>query len=259
MSFYLSVQGGHLSHWGFISFFQEDEKRVKLSFLNQQFLVVVGVQSLSPVQLFATPWTAACLPCPSLFPRVFSNSCPLSQWFHPTISSSVTHFSCHQSFPTSESFPVSQLFHIRWPKHRSFSFTSVFPMSIQGLFSLGVTGLILQSKGLSRAFSMPQSESISSSVLNLHYGPTSYPYMTIGKATTLIIWTFVRKVMSLLLNMLSRLIIAFLSRSKHLLVSWLESPSAVILEPKKMVSISISSPSVCHEMMGLDAEIFIFF
>ena len=108
-------------------------------------------------------------------------------------------------------------------------------MSIQGLFSLGVTGLILQSKSLS----IPQFESINSSVLNLRYGLTPYPYMTIGKATTLIIRTFVRKVMSLLLNMLSRLIIAFLSRGKHLLISWLESPSAVILEPKKINSRSV--------------------
>ena len=73
-------------------------------------------------------------------------------------------------------------------------------------------------------------------------------------------WTFVGNVMSLLLNMLSRLLIAFLPRSKRLLISWLKSPSAMILEPKKMKSVilSIVSPSICHEVMGLDAMILVF-
>ena len=88
----------------------------------------------------------------------------------------------------------------------------------------------------------------------------SHPYMTTGKNTTLIRWTFVGKVMSLLLNMLSRLVIAFLPRSKRLLISWLQPPSAVILEPKKIksVTVSIVSPSICHEVMGLDAVILVF-
>ena len=81
--------------------------------------------------------------------------------------------------------------------------------------------------------------------------------MTTGKSITL---TFVGKVMSLLFNMLSRLVTAFLPRSKRLLISWLQSPSAVILEPKKRnsVTVSIVSPSICHERMGLDAMIFVF-
>ena len=80
--------------------------------------------------------------------------------------------------------------------------------------------------------------------------------MIIGKTLTLTIWTFVGKVMPLLFSMLSRLIIAFLLRSKHLLISWLQSPSAVILEPKKIKSgtLSIVSPSICHEVMGPDAN-----
>ena len=88
----------------------------------------------------------------------------------------------------------------------------------------------------------------------------SHPYMTTGKTITLTRWTFVGKVMSLLFNMLSRLVIAFLPRSKCLLISWLQSPSAVILEPKKIkfVTVSIVSPSICHEVMGLDAMIFVF-
>ena len=84
--------------------------------------------------------------------------------------------------------------------------------------------------------------------------------MTTGKKIALTIWTFVGKVMSLLFNMLSRLVTTFLPRSKHLLISWLQSPSAVILEPKKIksVTLSIVSPSICHEVMGPDAMIFVF-
>ena len=88
----------------------------------------------------------------------------------------------------------------------------------------------------------------------------SHPYMSTGKIIALTRWTFVGKVMSLLFNMLSRLVIAFLPRSKHLLISWLQSPSAVILEPSKIKSDTVStvSPSICCEVMGLDAMIFVF-
>ena len=88
----------------------------------------------------------------------------------------------------------------------------------------------------------------------------SQPYTTTGKATALTRRTSVGKVMSLLLNMLSRLVITFLPRSKHLLLSWLQSPSAVILEPRKIKSATVStvSPSICHEVMGPDAVIFVF-
>ena len=88
----------------------------------------------------------------------------------------------------------------------------------------------------------------------------SHPYMTIGKTIALTRWTFVGKVMSLLLNMLSRLVITFLPRSKRLLISWLQSPSAMIWGPKKVKSVTVStvSLSICHEVMGLDAMILIF-
>ena len=88
----------------------------------------------------------------------------------------------------------------------------------------------------------------------------SYPYTTTGKTIALTRQTFVDKVMSLFFNMLSRLVITFLPRSKHLLISWLQSPSAVILEPRKIKSATVStvSPSICHEVMGPDAMIFIF-
>ena len=88
----------------------------------------------------------------------------------------------------------------------------------------------------------------------------SHPYMTAGKTIALTSWTFVGKVISLLYNMPFRLVITFLPRSKHLLISWLRSPSAVILEPRKIKSAPVStvSPSICHEVMGLDAMILVF-
>ena len=88
----------------------------------------------------------------------------------------------------------------------------------------------------------------------------SHPYITTGKTIALTMWTFVGKVMSLIFNMLSRLVIAFLPKSKHLLILWLQSSSAVILEPKKIksVAVSIVSPSVSHEVMGPDAMILVF-
>ena len=88
----------------------------------------------------------------------------------------------------------------------------------------------------------------------------SHPYMTTGKTIPLTRWTFVGRVMSLLFNMLSRLVIPFLPRSKRLLISWLQSPSAVILDPKKIMSLTVSivSPSTCREVMGLDAMILVF-
>ena len=88
----------------------------------------------------------------------------------------------------------------------------------------------------------------------------SHPYMTTGKTTALTRWTFVDKVMSLLFYMLSRLVITFLPRSKRLFISWLQSPSAVILEPRKikLATVSTVSPSICHEVMGLDAMILVF-
>ena len=88
----------------------------------------------------------------------------------------------------------------------------------------------------------------------------SHPYMTNGKTIALIRQTFVSKVMSLLFNMLSRFVIASLPRSKHLLISWLQSPSAVILEPRKINSVTVSTfyPSICHEVVGLDAMILAF-
>ena len=113
------------------------------------------VQSLSLVQLFATPWTAARLASLSPTPGVHSDSCPLSWWCHPAISASVVPFSsCLQSLPASESFPMSQLFPSGGQRIEVSASASALPMNIQDWFPLGWTGWIsLQSKGLSRAFS----------------------------------------------------------------------------------------------------------
>ena len=117
------------------------------------YFTFVVVQSLSSVWLFATPWTAACQASLSTTPGACSNSCPLSQWCHPTVSSSVIPFSsCLQSFPASESFPMSRLFA---SGSRSIGASaSVLPMNIQDWFPLGLTSLMfLLSKGLLRVFS----------------------------------------------------------------------------------------------------------
>ena len=124
-------------------------------------------------------------------------------------------------------------------------------MSIQDWFSLGLTGWIsLQSKGHSRVFSNTTVQKHQFFGAQVSLWSNSYPYMTTGKTIALTTRTFVGKVMSLLYNMLSRFVIAFLPRSKCLLTSWLQKPSDVILEPKKMksVTVSIVSPSICHKV-----------
>ena len=118
----------------------------------------------------------------------------------------------------------------------------------------------MQSKGLS---SLLQHHSSEASILRcsaFFIVQLSHPYMTTGKTIALTRQTFVGKVMSLLFNMLSRLVIGFHPRSKRLLISWLQSPSAVILKPPKIKSFTVStvSPSMCHEVMGLDAMILVF-
>ena len=115
-----------------------------------------SIQSLSHVRLFVTPWTAhARLPCPSPTARAYTNSCPSSQWCHPTISSSVVPFSSHlQSFPASGSFQISPFFELDDQSIAASASASVLPMNIQDWFTLGWTGLIsLLFKGISRVFS----------------------------------------------------------------------------------------------------------
>ena len=175
-------------------------------------------------------------PCPLPTPGVYLNSCPSSRWCHPAIWPSVIPFSsCLQSLTASGSFTMSQLFAWGGQSTVVSASASVLPMNIQDWSPLGWTDWIsLQSKVLSSLF---QHHNSKASILRHSAFFTVqliYPYMTTGKTIALTRWTFVGKIMSLLFNMLSRLVITFLPRSKHLLISWLQSPSAVILDPPKI-------------------------
>ena len=174
-----------------------------------------------------------------------------------------------QSLPVSSSSPCAlSLSSIRvfsnesalWIRCPNVS-ASVLPMNIQDWFSLGLTYLItLLSKGLSRVFSNTAAQKIVLWRLAFFMVQHSHQYMTTRKTIALAIWTSVSKAMSLLFNMLSTFVIAFLQRSKHLLILWLQSPSTVILEHKiiKSLSVSIVSTSTCNEVMGLDAMMLVF-
>ena len=196
------------------------------------------------------------LPCPALSPGVCSNSCPLSWWCYPAISSSAAPFSfCLQSFLASGSFLISQLF--ASGSQTIGASASVLPMNVQGWLPLGLTGLIsLQSKGLSIVFS--STTFWKHQFFNAQPSfQLSHPYMTTGKTIALTRWTFVSKVMSLLFNVLSRLVTAFLPKSKHLLISWL--PSAPSGAPQNKVSHCFKCfPTYLPWMMGLDAVISVF-
>ena len=135
------------------------------------------------------------------------------------------------TFSSIRVFCNESVLHIRWPKYRSFSFSISPSNEYSGLISFRTILISLQSKGLSRVFSNKSYSSKASILLCSAFFVVqlSHPYMTSGKIITLTRWTFVGKVMSLVFNMLSRLVIAFLPRNKHLLISWLQSPFAVIL------------------------------
>ena len=165
-------------------------------------------------------------------------------------------------FPSIRVFSNESVFHIRWPKYWSFSFnispsnehSRLISFRMDWLDLLAVQGTL---KSLLQHHSSKGSIPLRSAFFIVQH---SHPYMTTGKTIALTRWTFVEKVMSLFLNMLSRLVITFLPRSQCLLISWLQSPSAVILEPRKIKSDTVStvSPSISHEVMGQDAMIFIF-
>ena len=182
-------------------------------------------------------------PCPSPTPGVQPNPCPLSWWCHSTISSSAIHFSCClQSFPEVSSHQVTKVWR--------FSFSISPSNEYSGLISFRIDwfNLLAIQRTLKRLLQRHNSKASILWCSAFFMVQHSHQYMTTGKTAALTIWTFVGKVRSLLLNTLSRFVIAFLPRSKCLLISWLQSPSAVILEPKKRkpVTTSTFSPSVCH-------------
>ena len=164
-------------------------------------------------------------------------------------------------FPSIRVFSSESPLHIRWPKYCSFSF-SISPSSEHSglIFRMDWLDLLAVQGTLK---SLIQHHSSEASILwcsAFFIIQLSHRYVTTGKTIALTRQTFVDKVMSLLFNMLSRLVITFLPRSKHLLISWLQSPSAGILEPPKIKSATVSpvSPSICHEVMGPDAMILVF-
>ena len=169
----------------------------------------------------------ATLPCPPSL-GVCSNSCPLSRWCHPTVLPSVIPFSsCPQFFPASGSFPMLGL-HIRWPKYWSFSISPSSEYSRLISFRIDWFDL-LAVQGTLKSFL--QHHSSKESILwhsAFFIVQISHPYITTGKTIALTVRTFLGKVRSLLFNMLSRFVMAFLPKSKHLLISWLWSLSAVI-------------------------------
>ena len=152
--------------------------------------------------------------------------------------------------------------HMRWPKYWRVSLSISPSNEHPGLISFRMDWLdLLAVQGTLKT--LLQHHTSKASILRrsaFFIVQLSHPYMTTGKNIALTRWTFVHKVMSQLSDMLSRLVITFLPRNKCLLVSWLQSPSAVILEPRKIKSDTVStiSPSICHEVMGPDAMIFVF-
>ena len=223
-----------------------------------------SVQSLNRIRLFVTPWIAAhqaslsitnsqsllkLMPIETVMP--FSHlilCCPLL--LLPPIPPSIRVFSNESTL------------RMRWPSTGVSASASVLPMKSQDWSPLGWTGWIsLQSKGLSRVFSNTHSSKASILLHSAFFTvQLSHPYMTTGKTIALTRRTYVEKVMSLLFSMLSRLVRTFLPRNKCLLISWLQSPSAMIVKPPKIKSATVStvSPSISHEVMGPDAMILVF-
>ena len=216
---------------------------------------------LSHVQLFATPWTKAHQASLSI-----TNSRSPTKPISIELVKPSNHLILHcilllllSIFPSIRVFLNESALCIRWPKYWSFSFSISPSNEHPGLISFRTDWLdLLSVQGTLK--SLLQHHSSKASVLKhsaFFIVQLSHPYMTARKTIALTRLTFVDKLMSLLFNMLSRFVITFLPRSKHLLISWLQSPSAVILESPKIKSATIStvSPSICHEVMGPDAMI----
>ena len=223
-----------------------------------------SVQSLSHIWLFAAPWTAA---------HQASLSITNSQSLLKLMSIESVMPSNHlilcfpilllpSIFPSIRVFSNESVLRITWPKYWSFSFNISPSKDHSGLisFRMGWLGLLAVQGTLK---SLLQHNSSKASILQcsaFFIVQLSHPYMTTGKTIALTRQTFVDKVTSLLFNFLSWMVITFLPRSKRLLVSWLQSPCAVILEPRKIKSATVSTvySSICHEVIGLDAMILIF-
>ena len=222
------------------------------------------VQLLGHVWLFVTPCAVACQAFLS-----FTISPSFLKFMSIESVTPPNHLIlCHpllllpSVFSSIRVFSKESTLHMRWPKYWSFSFNLSLSNEYSRLVSFRIDWFdLLTVQGTLK--SLLQYHSSKASILwcsAFFMVQLSHPYMTTGKTIASTIWTFVGKVMSLLFNMLSRLVIAFLPRSKYLLISWLQSSSAVTLESKKIKSliVSIVSPSICHEVMGLETMILVF-
>ena len=221
-----------------------------------------SVQSLSRFRLFATLWTAACQASLSI-----TNSWSLLKLMsiesvmpsnHPILCLPL--LLLPSIFPNIRVFSKESVLHIRWPKYFSFNISPSNEHSGLISFRMDWLDLLAVQGTLKRLLQHLSSKTSILQCSAFFIVQLSHPYMTTGKAIPLTRQTFVGKVMSLFFNMLSRLVMTFLPRSKCLLISWLQSPSAVILESRKIKSatVSIVSPSISHEVMGPDAMILVF-
>ena len=211
----------------------------------------------------ATPWTAACQASLSI-----ANSQSLLKLMSIESMMPSSHLSLccplllpPSIFPSIRVFSNESVLRNRWPEYWSFTF-SISPCNeYSGLISFRMDWLdLLAVQGTLK--SLLQHHSSKASILwrsAVFIVQLPHPYMTTGKTIAFTRWAFVDKVMFLLFSMLSRLVVTFLPRSKRLLISWLQSPSAVIFKPPKIKSVTVStvSPSICHEMMGPDAIILV--
>ena len=223
-----------------------------------------SVHSLSCVLLFVTPWTTARLASLS----ITSSRSLLKLMSIKSVMPSNHFILCRpllllpSVFPSIRVFSSESVLRVRWPKCWSFRFRISSSNEYSGLISFRMDWFdLLAVQGTLK--SLLQHHNSRASILwnsAFFIVQLSHPYMTTGKTIALTRWTFVDKVMSLLFNMLSRLVITFLPRSKRLLISWLQSPSTVILELIKIKSDTVStvSPSIYYEVMGPDAMIFVF-
>ena len=213
------------------------------------------VQLLSIVWLFATPWIVARQASLSI-----TNSCSLKLLSIESVMPSNHLILCRplllppSIFPSIRVFSNESVLRIRWPKYCSFSFNISPSNEYPGLISFRMDWLdLLAVQGTLTSLIQHHNSKVSLLWCSAFFiVQLSHSSMTTGKTIALTRWTFVGKVMSLLFNMLSRLVITFLPRSKHPLISWLQSPSAVILEHPKIKTLTVSrvSPSICHEVMG---------